>query len=193
MVSASNKTTEEVKRRILLANRCYFGLASQLRSRNISRQTKCKLYKTLIRLVLTYGAETWTLTQNSKKLLGSFESKVLRKIFGATTDQGFWRRRYNHELYQLYNDLNIVGTIKINRLKWVGHVIRMDSREPAHITMFQKLTGQRRRGRPKLCFIDDVEDLRSVGVRRWKRKALDKWNRMDIGTNGKTSSSRSRL
>ena len=38
----------------------------------------------------------------------------------------YWRPRWNNELYTLYNDLNIVEDIKIRRLGWAGHIIRME-------------------------------------------------------------------
>jgi hypothetical protein len=48
--------------------------------------------------------------------------------FGAVLDNGVWRKRHNHELYELFNEPDIVKYIKINRLGWAGHVIRMDSK-----------------------------------------------------------------
>jgi hypothetical protein len=44
----------------------------------------------------------------------------------AQHEEGRWRPRWNNELYGLYNDLNIVEDIKIRRLGWAGHVIRME-------------------------------------------------------------------
>jgi hypothetical protein len=43
-------------------------------------------------------------------------------------DKGQWRRRYNFEFYKLYDEPDLVKYIKINRLKWMGHVMRMYSR-----------------------------------------------------------------
>jgi hypothetical protein len=40
-----------------MANRAYYGLQNHMKSRVISRNTKILLYKTLIRPVLTYGAQ----------------------------------------------------------------------------------------------------------------------------------------
>ena len=32
----------------------------------------------------------------------------------------------NHELYELYDDLELAKRVKIQRLRWLGHVVRMD-------------------------------------------------------------------
>jgi hypothetical protein len=39
---------------------------------------------------------------------------------------GCWRPRWNNELYSLYKEPNIVEDIKIRRLEWTGHIIRME-------------------------------------------------------------------
>ena len=94
--------------KITPANRCYYGLSRQLGNRDLSRTTKLILYKTLILPVLLYGAETWTLLNNDAVALRVFEKKVLRKIFGSVRVGDDFRIRYNSELYELLNDLDIV-------------------------------------------------------------------------------------
>jgi hypothetical protein len=54
---------------------------------------------TLIRPIVAYGAETWTLTVTEENALRRFEMKVLWKIYGPVMDKGLWRMRYNFELY----------------------------------------------------------------------------------------------
>ena len=39
-------------------------------------------------------------------------------IYGVVKDRNIWRRIFIHELYKLYNEPDVVRTIKINRLKW---------------------------------------------------------------------------
>ena len=39
---------------------------------------------------------------------------------------GRWRPGWNSELYSLYNEPNVVEDIKIRRLGWAGHIIRME-------------------------------------------------------------------
>jgi hypothetical protein len=108
-------------------------------------------------------------------MLGCFERKMLRSIFGATQESEMWSRRYNFEVYRLYKEPDIVKTIKIGRLRWIGHVMRMDVDDPVRKTLFQKPVGQRSRGRPRTRFLDNVEeDLRNIRIRAWRRTALDR-------------------
>jgi hypothetical protein len=67
------------------------------------------MYEVLTRPVLTRVSETWTLTD--ERLLSVFERRILRCIFGAVQENGVWRKRYNHELYELFNepDINKLG------------------------------------------------------------------------------------
>jgi hypothetical protein len=39
-------------------------------------------------------------------------------------ENGTWKRRYNLELYKLFNESDITGYIKAKRLQWAGHLIR---------------------------------------------------------------------
>ena len=65
--------------------------------------------------------------------------------------------------------------IKIRRLEWIGHVIRMNETRSVKKILEGKLEGRRGRGRPRLRWIDDVEDdLRKLGVKGWRAKALDR-------------------
>ena len=44
----------------------------------LSRATKIMLYKTLIRPVVSYGAEAWTLTKKEEQAELIFERKIVR-------------------------------------------------------------------------------------------------------------------
>ena len=49
-----------------------------------------------------------------------------------------WRRLHNEELHSLYRSPNIVRVIKSRRLRWAGHVARMEESRSA----FKILTGK---------------------------------------------------
>jgi hypothetical protein len=38
-------------------------------------------------------------------------------------ENGTWRRRYNHELYKLFNEPDITGYIQAKRLEWAGQYV----------------------------------------------------------------------
>jgi hypothetical protein len=64
------------------ANRCFHGFRKHLKSHLISRKTKKLMYKVLVRPVLTYASETWTLSKTEERLLNVLE-RILRCIFGT--------------------------------------------------------------------------------------------------------------
>ena len=59
---------------------------------------KLKLYKTLLKPVLTYGSECSSLNRRNKEQLQVFEKRIIREIFGPICDNGKWRIRFNSEL-----------------------------------------------------------------------------------------------
>ena len=62
-INTDNVISLQIRYRITLTNRCYFGQRKQL-SKALSWRTKTCLYKSLILSVLLYSAETWTLTSS---------------------------------------------------------------------------------------------------------------------------------
>jgi len=94
-LTEKNETDKEIASRILSGNKCFYGLTKILGSRSLSIEMKIQLYITLIRPVVTYGAEAWPLRKTEERKLLVFERKVLRKIFGPVKDRetGEWRKR----------------------------------------------------------------------------------------------------
>ena len=80
--------------------------------------------------VLLYGVETWTSASSDEQALGVFERKILRKIYGPFCDRAEWRIRWNQELYNINDNIDVVKRIKLQRLRWLGHVTRIDSFNP---------------------------------------------------------------
>ena len=193
LVTSDNNCSREIRRRIITGSRAYYGLHKTLRSGHLSRRTKCTMYETLIRPVVLYGHETWTMLEEDLQALEVFERRVLRTIFGGVRENTVWRRRMNHELAQLYGKPSIRKVAKAGRIRWAGHVARMpdalDARQPNQTINPVKLVfnsepvGTRRRGAQRARWLNQVEeDLESVGVpqRNWRVAAQDRvqWQRI---------------
>ena len=112
---------------------------------------KVNTYKTIILPVVLYGCETWSLTLREEHRLWVLEIKVLRKLFGAKRDEitGEWRKLHNAELHALYSSPNIIRNLKSRRLRWAGHVARMEQFRNAYRVLVGKPEGNRPLGRPR--------------------------------------------
>jgi hypothetical protein len=72
----------------------------------------------------------------------------------------------------------LVTTIKKSRLKWLGHVHRMNSQRGLKKALEGNPGGRRRKGRNRKRWLDDVQDdIIKMGVKRWRTKAMDRGNR----------------
>jgi hypothetical protein len=97
---------------------------------------------------------------------------VLRKIYGPVYDNEIWRIRTNKEMMALYQELDIVAEIKKVRLRWLGHVERMSDDTVIKKLYMNKPEGRSSIGRPKMRWLDDVEeDLRMMRISGWRGKA----------------------
>ena len=160
-----NEIETEIKSKNAVGNKRYYALGPIIK-RSTSQSIKIHLYKMIIRPAVTYGADTWTLTSKIEKMLITWERKILRKIYGPTKENGQWRIKTNEELRTKYKSPDIVTVIKIRRLEWLGHVSRMNETRSVVKIFEGKLQGRRGRGRPRLRWINNVEDdLRKLSVK----------------------------
>jgi len=141
----------------------------QFRNRLLSKATKILLYKTLIRPISTYGAETWTMTKKEEQAVLILERKIFRRMYGPKYENGEWESGTNGELEELSKGENIVKRIKGQRISWLGHLKRMEEDRMPKKIFTQELEGMRQRGRPRKEWREEVErDLQVMGVRRWR-------------------------
>jgi hypothetical protein len=83
-----------------------------MKSQSLKRKSNCQVYKTVV-----LPAVLMPLSKALEALPGGFERKTLGRIYGAVQIGGVWQRLYHQELYSLFNDVDIIKIIKINRLR----------------------------------------------------------------------------
>jgi hypothetical protein len=77
VINKDGRISECVKHRIQVGTRAYAANHNMLKSKIIKRSVKMQMYKMLIRPVVMYGSETWTITKADENLLRIFERKIL--------------------------------------------------------------------------------------------------------------------
>ena len=80
--------------------------------------------------MVLYGVSAWTPLSTDAAALRVFERKVVRKIFGPVRVRDDFRIKHNDKLYVLLNNIDVVQCINIQRLRWFGHVVRIEEDAP---------------------------------------------------------------
>jgi len=98
--------------------------------------------------------------------------------FWCETKNGTWRKRYNYELHEIFNEPNTVNYIKVKRLAWARLLVTMHNDRTIKKIFNTKPDVARSVGRPKLRWEDGVDqDMRIIVVKNWRKVALnrDEW------------------
>ena len=103
-------------------------------------KTKMIVYNACVVSTLMYGSETWTTYARQEKRLNSFHPRSIRRILGIS-----WQDRVsNTEVLSRANLASMFTLLRQRRLRWLGHVYRMeDGRIPKDI-----LYGEKKNQRP---------------------------------------------
>jgi hypothetical protein len=93
----------------------------------VTRKTKLKTYKNLIRPILSYGSEASAITSKEMNALRIFERKIVRRIYGPINEGESWRIGTNKEIEDILEGADIVKFIKSLRLRWCEHIEMMNN------------------------------------------------------------------
>ena len=90
-----------------------------------------------------------------------------------------WRDRIpNTEILDQTGSCDMYTMLRSRRLRWTGHVLRMDESRIPKVVLYGELAeGKRSRGRPRLRYRDVVKrDLKSFNIchEDWEHRASDR-------------------
>ena len=125
-------------------------------------KTKTQVYQACVLSTLLYGSESWTLYTRQERRLNTFHLRCLRRILGIS-----WQDHIpNSEVLARAGSLSMYALLTKRRLRWLGHVTRMqDGRLPKDILYGELATGSRPTGRPTLRYKDVLKrDLKAGGI-----------------------------
>ena len=169
MVQSNGRIGKEVDSRVAKAIGKFAQLRPILLNRAISLGTRMLFYKAFLPPTLTYGCESWPISGEQARRLNARHMGFLRSMLGITRLD----RRPNVQVLQQCGVLSIQDTISRHRMRWLGHLMRMDScRLPNQVfqgTLPPLSNGRTGRGRGKpgttirKGYMDDVAFLSVTG------------------------------
>ena len=129
--------------------------------KRMPRKLKVKLYKAVIRPVLTYGAEMWTLRTKEENALEATEMRLLRRLKGVTLLDLIRCEDITKEM-----DVDpIIEKIRAARLRWFGHTVRMSKNNLVKLAWKMEVDERRLTRRPRKRWSDNIkEDLSRKGL-----------------------------
>ena len=158
-VKSEGGSDSEIKRRIALAGATFNRLQKIFKRHDIGIDIKLRIFNACVIPVLTYGCELWSVTKTMENRLNAAENKWLRRILKIS----YREHVTNIEVRRKTQQQTINDTIKKRRMRWAGHVLRMeDIRNPKRIFKY-KPEGKRAIGRPKRRWIDYLDDDLKAG------------------------------
>lgn len=153
---------KEIKRRMALAGSIFDRLNKKIfRRHEISLALKMRLFNVCVIPVITYAASTWTMSKKLENKLDACETRWLRRMLRIKPTD-----RISNEIVRgRTKQITLSSRIRKMRLKWLGHVLRMNEKRITKKVFEWNPKGSRRRGRPKKRWIDCVdEDLKRCGL-----------------------------
>ena len=163
IVTVDGDVEKEINTRIGIAAAAFRALDNIWRSSAYKIQTKLNIYKSNVRSVLLYGAETWKTSTKTDSRTRGFEGRCLRRILRIRWDQ----RVTNTEVFRRTGINNINDEIKKRRWKWLGHTLRMQNTRHPRMALTWNPGGKRARGRPRETWRRTIERERADVGKTW--------------------------
>ena len=168
MVTKDHDQIQEMKRRIGQGWSAFCKLDNIMRDKNVPMRLKRKAFNECILPVMTYGCETWSLSNTQLEKLVTTQRKMERIMIGVTL-----KDRKSTEWIRKQSGLtDIIRSIRESKHRWAGHVARRrDNRWTIRITEWIPHGNKRPRGRPRTRWCDDL--IQYVGP-TWSHIARDR-------------------
>ncbi|CAH0551189.1 unnamed protein product [Brassicogethes aeneus] len=160
IISVEGGTEKDIEIRLSLAQKSFKRLNKIWSSTILSRKNKIRIFRSNVKSILLYGAETWKNCTSIGKIQ-TFINKCLRIICGI-----FWPNTItNEELHRTTEEEKVERTIRKNRWKWIGHTLRKNNKSIARQALSYKIPGKRRTGRPNNTWRRTInEELQKQGL-----------------------------
>ncbi|CAF4908416.1 unnamed protein product [Pieris macdunnoughi] len=178
IISHEDQMFKEIHKRIANGWRKYWAMKEIMKSKAMNIGLKKKVFNTCILPCVTYGCETWSLTQLHRKKLSTFQHAVERSMLGIKRKD----KIRNTDIRRRTKLTDILIRIDQQKWRWTGHLMRSSSSSKNKwsniVTHWYPRNGKRSRGRQYRRWEDE---LKLTAGPNWRRVALDRtqWKELE--------------
>ena len=155
--TSDGRQDEELDTRIGKASTVMRALHySVVMKRELSKKAKLSIFKAAVFVpILTYGHESWVMTERMRSQVQASEMRFLRRSEGVT----LFNKVSSSEIRKSLKIEPLLLRIERSQLRFFGHVSRVPQERLPKQALLAKANGRRPVGRPRTRWTDYIRDL----------------------------------